>query len=580
MTQDTKLKSQIEKEISDYFNSQVQVSPDYLFSQSKLIGRISRFANHIYINGQFDLSGTYKFWFDKQKRCIDSNVKNVDIDTKNFKIKSDRKVDELPLIIGNLRLKEWLKNNGQAEEINSSVEEWVGWGNLVFKKIKKGYERVDLSNFYVINQTAKTLNESPVIERHQFSESDLRAKKGVWENIKEVLTGCKADYYAPTAETQGKETTTPYYDIYERNGEVCLADLKKYKGKEPTETDRETHVLAKVIAAGTKGIGASTKIEYILFADEITEMPYEEAHYGAYKGRWWREGIYELTFDPQVRLNQIGNQIARGLEYASTLVLTDEDKQVIQNITTDLKSGDFIKSRNLHQVDLRMHAFDQLLADWNKTVQLMENISNSTEVVMGEALPSGTPLGAYNALNTNANKLFGFLQEKLAIPFSKLFEKWLIPEMVKDLTAQDVVNLTGDADMLDRVRMIIVDNWYLSNLVFFPPHTAEIADAIKSQQLEELKKRPQLLLTGLKDLFKDFAKNCYVDIVGEASTIDIDTQSLASIVGMEADPIRRGELVDIILKNKGFDLGSLSKRQPPMPQPAMSQVGAGQLTVK
>ena len=565
MNQDNKLKSQIEREISDYHNSQVQVSPDYLFSQSKLIRRISLFANHIYPQGKFDSQGNYKLWFDKQKRCIDSNVKNVDIDTKNFKIKSDRKVDELPLIIGNLRLKEWLKNKGQAEEINSSVEEWVGWGNLVFKKIKKGYERIDLSNFYVINQTAKTLNESPAIERHQLGESDLRAKEGVWDSIKEVLTGCKADYYASTAETQGKETTTPYYDIYERNGEVCLADLKDYKGEEPTDKDRETYVLAKVIAAGTKGIGTNTKIEYILFAEEITEMPYEEAHYGTYKGRWWREGIYELTFDPQVRLNQIGNQIARGLEYASTLVLTDEDKLVIQNITTDMKSGDFIKSRNLHQVDLRMHAFDQLLADWNRTIQSMEDISNSTEVVMGEALPSGTPLGAYNALNANANKLFGFLQEKLAIPFGEIFRKWLVPEMVRDLTAQDVINLTGDADMLDRVRMIIVDNWYIGNLVNLPPHTAEIANAIKAQQLEELKKRPQLLLTGLKDLFKDFAKNCYVDITGEASTDFEDITSLVNIIGLEQSPERRSYMIDILLKSKGFDVGKFPRPLPPQP---------------
>jgi len=572
-----RLAIQIENELKNYFSAPVQISPDNNFSASKLIRRISLFENHIYPNGKFDSQMNYKFWYDEQKKCIDSNVKNIDIDTKNFKIKSDRKIDELPLIISNLKIKDYLRKSGQAEEINASVEEFVGWGNLVFKKIKKGYERGDLKNFYVINQTAETLDESPVIERHQLGESDLRAKKGVWEHISDVITSCKADYYAPTAETQGKETTTPYYDIYERNGEVCLADLRAYQGKKASEKDKEQYVLARVIGAGKKEVGVSNnvKIEYILFAEEIKKMPYEEAHYGIYKGRWFREGIYEITFDDQVRLNQIGNQLARGLEYASTLVLTDEDKLVIQSITTDIKSGDFIRSKGLHQVDLRMHAADQLIADWNRTIQSMRDKANSTEVVMGEALPSGTPLGAYNALNMNANKLFGFLQEKLAIPFGKIFENWLIPELVKDITSEEVLNLTGDADMLDRVRLIIVDDWYLNNLIFLPPHDQMMADTLKAQKLEELKSRPQLLLTGLKELFKDFAKNCYVDITGESSTELEDTQSLVSIIQMEADPVRRSYMVDILLKSRGFDVGKFPKAMPQVaplaPQPTPTQ---------
>ena len=99
-------------------------------------------------------------------------------------------------------------------------------------------------------------------------------------------------------------------------------------------------------------------------------MPYEEYHRSRYKGRWWREGLYELLMDLQVRGNQIGNQLAQGLEFAGKLVLSSSDRLIIQNIITDMKNGDIVKTQDLKQVDLRMHAADQLFAEWNRIIEL------------------------------------------------------------------------------------------------------------------------------------------------------------------------------------------------------------------
>ena len=68
-----------------------------------------------------------------------------------------------------------------------------------------------------------------------------------------------------------------------------------------------------------------------------------------------------------------------------------------------------------------------------------------------------------------------------------MFEKGTIPELIKELKAKEILRLTGDSDILARIQQIIVDDWYISNLVNFPPHTKEIADELKAQQLEELK---------------------------------------------------------------------------------------------
>src|SRR3990172_10515726 len=384
----TALAGQIEQEIKSYLTEVVTIGDNYNFSQYKLSKRISMFENKIYPTGKIDSQGNYKYWFDIITTRIEAEIKNIDFDTKNILAYSDAKIDELPCLITNLKNKEYMRETGQAEEINSAIEEGSGWGNVVWKKVKGGYERVDLRNFYVINQTVKTLNETPAIERHQLSQSDLRAKKDIWEYTDEVIKTCKTNSYKSEIGTQEKDTTVPYYDIFERNGEVCLYDLKEYNADKPEEKDKDKYVQARIIAAGTKGTLSGVEIKYIMFAGEITEMPYEEYHRSRYKGRWWREGLYELLFDLQVRGNQIGNQLAQGLEFASKLVLISADKLAFQNIITDMKNGDIIKAQDLNRVDLRMHAADQLFAEWNRIIELANEIANSREIVMGDSTPN------------------------------------------------------------------------------------------------------------------------------------------------------------------------------------------------
>ena len=191
----TGLAKQLEMEIQQYLTELVDDGNGHSFSQYKITRRISLFENHIYPTGKFDSQGNYKYWFDIQGPRIDAEVKNVDFDTKDPYVYSDRKNDDLACIVCNLRLREYLKETGQAEEINSAIEEGSGWGNVVWKKVKKTYERMDLRNFYVINQTARTLDDTPTIERHQLGASTLRENSEVWENVDKVLEECKSNTY-------------------------------------------------------------------------------------------------------------------------------------------------------------------------------------------------------------------------------------------------------------------------------------------------------------------------------------------------------------------------------------------------
>lgn len=566
MEQDkNRLAKLLETEISDYFTKEVSVGKDYNFSQHKLVRRIQLFENKIYPTGKFDKQGNYKYWFDIQSQRVDTEVKNIDFDVKNVEAYGPLAIDEVPSLITNLKLAEFMRTTGQSQEINSAIEEGSGRGNVVWKRVKGAYERVDLTNFYVINQAAENLNQTAVIERHQLTQKEVREKEN-WKFNDEVLKSCGQNVYKADVESTEQVITTPLYNTYERNGEVPLSDLKEFLGEKVEKGDEEKYTFAKVIGCGTEGTNGGVKIKYIVFAKDLGGLNnsdlYKEYHRGRYKNRWWREGLYELLFDLQVRANEIGNQIAQGLQYSSKVVFTGEDKQTIQNVITDLKNGDYIRSKDLRQVEVRMQGFEQLMNDWDRVIEMANEVANSREVVQGITPASGTPLGTSQMLNTNANKLFDFLREKFEIPFREMFEEWIIPELLRDIKTKDVLRLTGDFKMMDRMRQLIVDNWYIENLVRLGPHTKEVAETLKAEKLKELTKKGALFIKEFRKFFENYKPRVSVVITGENTRKDIERDIFMNFVPFEVDPIRRTALVEEAMRRSGIDVGNLPKSEP------------------
>ena len=552
----------IEKEIKSYLEDKIEIFEGYNFSQYNLIKRIVYYQNQVYPKGKLDSHGNYKYWFDIISPRIDSEVKNVDFDSKDISVYSEQENDYVRVLIANGFLKDWLRNTDQGEKINEVVEDGSGWGNVVWKKIKGGYELVDLRNFYVINQTAKTLKDSVVIERHQMTQSDLRNKEGIWQNIDEVIAHCGGKQFSATSSDNPKETTNLYYEIFERNGEISEKALLEAQGK--SEGDENKFVLAKIVVCGLKKNSGDPKknLKYILYADKIPEMPYKEYHRGRYQGRWFRCGLIELLMDIQTRANEIGNQIARGLEWASKTIFRSSDKVIAQNVLDDLTSGDIIRSADLQQVQIRMQGLDQLIADWNRLMELADRLANSYEVVTGESLPSGTPFRLGAMLNINANKLFDFIREKLTIALTDLIEEWILPDLLTSIKAKDILRITGDDDWLKRYYEVLINSWYVKNLIVIGPHTAEEAKALKDLKLQEVIKNKEAIIKLEKEYWEGFKPRARIDITGERIALMAELETLANFIQLESDPVRRTALIELAMKKKGIDVAKLPKSTP------------------
>lgn len=538
-------------EVEQYRTHTVQIGDhDAKYSQYKLVKRIRLFQNRIYPTGKIAKDGSYKYWYDIIQPRVNSEVKNLRFESRNILPFSVSPIKDFAAVyILNARLTEWMRDNNKEEELHESVEDFSALGNLLWKKVGNDYEIFDPENTYLTNQAARTVNETAIIQRVEMTQSELRARTD-WKNVEEVIDNCGKKQRTKNKDGVPQESSSPLYEIYERNGEVSEKDLYEAQGKEGG--DEKKYVLARIISAWGNSDGGK---RYVLFAEAFPDGKkmsdfFIEAHRGPYKGRWWREGMYELLFDYQYRANEIGIQIAQGLEWASKVIFKDENPQFFNNIKTQLTNGRVIKSASLSQVEVRLQGLDQLIADWNRLLADADQVANSLEIVQGVNSP-GQPFQLGQLLNNNANKLFIHLRSKFGAPYARVFRQFILPAFIKDLKGEDIIRVTGDPEMLDRFRELAVHSWYIDNLVKIGPHTQEMAEELKKMKLAEMQELEPMIKNSDK-IWKSILPRIHVTITGENYSATENLQTIATLIQFEKDPRRRAYLLDSIYAAKGI----------------------------
>jgi hypothetical protein len=564
----------IENEIQSYLTRDVELSEGVFFSQHKTVSRIYKFKNRNLSGSKINADLSYDYYFDIISPRADSEVKNLRFDTKNIVAFSQNPNKDFPAVfIANASLKGWMAEHGEDDKLKAAVEEFTANGNIGFKKVTGGYEITDPLNTYITNIRAEHIDDTDIIERHQMVASQLmRMKDWDKDSITSTIKECGNKSFSATRDTTATDSTSKHFEVYEFTGEVNEKEFNLLKKGLP-EGDENVFFLAKVIVSGLNTSGTGEK--YVLFAEKLDDKDklsdhYIYAHRGRYEGRFWRVGMYELLFDHQIRANEIGNQLARGLEWASKVIFRSKDSKVLQNIRADLDNGDVVITDDLAQVDVRMRGMDQLIADWNRLGNDADRLSNSTEIVRGET-PAGTPFRMGLLMDQNAGKLFTILRQKITLPYKRVFREWVLPELFKFLKGEDVFRLIGDTDILDQLREIMVESWYAQNLIAIGPHTKEIADTIKAEKLDQLRKVDPVI-KNTQDVWKGVLPRIFITITGENSDIADQITDMMTMIKFETDPVRVAWILDTIYKARGIPIPPKKEEAPPemqQPDPSM-----------
>ena len=558
----------MESDIENYLFNMVEISDGVFFNQNDLIKRIYKFKNKS-LQDKLNSDLSYNYYFDICSPRVDSEVKNLRFDSKNILVFSNNPTKDFAAVfLANANMKDWLAENGEDIKLKEVIEEYVANGNVGFKKIDGSYEMVDPLNTYIIDITAKDIEDTDVIERHEMTAFDLK-KMAAWDNVDKVIEGMGNKTFTTSELNTSVDTTKNMYEIFEFTGEVSEKEFNEVQKRDGG--DENKFFLAKIIVAGLKKGGKGEKI--VLFADKLDGKMsdyYLYAHRSKYNGRFWREGMYEMLFDHQIRANDIGNQLATGLEWASRVIFRSKDSKVLQNIRADLDNGDVVITDDLAQVDVRLHGLDQLIADWNRLMTDADRISNSYDVVRGESLPSGTPFRLGLLMDQNAGRLFVVLRQKLTLVYKRVFREWILPELVKGMKGKDIFRFVGDTEILDQLREIVANNWYMENLVKIGPHTTEMAEAIKQEKLDELREIDPVI-KNTEDIWKAVLPRLFVTITGEGYIYSETVQDVLQLIPYETDPERVDYLLDMVYKIRGISVPPKKEQKPPEPQQDLNQ---------
>lgn len=567
MNKTQSLFSRIESEIKHYYTSTIEIAEGVQFSQYKTIKRIYKFKSRDLTGTKINDDLSYNYWFDIIKPRLDSVVKNLRFDTKNIlAFSKNPSKDFAAVFLTNAMLKSWLMDNGEDIKLKESVEEFCGDGNTIFKKVKNGYVRVDPLKTIITNQTAENIDETNIIEVHEMTASQLKRMKQ-WDQdaVNKVIKEMGDKSFKTTENSTDIESSSKYYEIYEYTGEVSELEYNQLED-ELAKGDEHEYFNAKVIVAGLNDGGTGEKI--VLFKEKLGEDKlskyYKDAHFGEFQGRFWRVGVYEMLMDHQIFANELLNDLSRGLNWTSKVIFVSSDTSVMQNIRTDLDNGDILPAgEDMRQLDVRLQNMDQINAAWQMVNDEADKITNSYEIVRGETAPSGTPFRSLAMQDQNSAKMFVHLRQKLTLPFRAVFREWVVPELIKSLRGEDVFNFVGDEQIMDQLREIIVNNWYMQNLVRIGYHTNEQAEAIKAEKLDELRKA-EPVVKNMDEIWRGVQPRMYITITGENSDLADNVQDMVSLMQMEQDPERVAYLLDSIYKIRGIPVPPKKEQEAPL----------------
>jgi hypothetical protein len=420
------ISDEVQKVITNYVSRSVEiVDSKYQFNQYDTIRRI-----YLYVNDEFwnNVPEDTIFWNISTPR-IPHFAKNIDLDTKNLAPIGVGSLSMVQSFILKTKFKKWVRDNNLAIQLNDMSDSLATFGSTVVKvnRKTKEVEECDLRNLY-FNPTVKSIRDANIVEKHYLNETELRAKKDVWENVEKVIDKGIDD--------DPKKDSVRNFEIWEYSGEVEVEGDMVYK-----------HII---------GSGEGDD-EVILFEEELKreDCLYYDFHASKYKGRWLRVGVVERLFKLQAQANSVVNQNAEARTIASLLLLQTSNPDIEGNVLKQAESGDIINDDTLKQVGLDNRAFNVLLGELQQIEMKADKLCMTPDVVTGEKLPSGTTFRGQAQLTNAAKSAFKDAQDRLGAQLEVLLRNEILPQIKKDFRKEEIIEIAGNEEDIEQFDKLI-----------------------------------------------------------------------------------------------------------------------------
>lgn len=454
----------------------------------------------------------------------------TDLDIQNFTITADDPQHQVHSMLLNREAFEWMKTSGFALTLNQMGLTRPKYGGYLLKKTEKeGELKIDVVRWTSVYTDQSDILSGPIVEEHNLSPVEINRKSDVWENTKEVLKAYKKIKSGDTSAT---------IEVYEITGEFPKTIYNDAVGEDSTDEDEYTYSLQHYF------IAEIDEQKFLMFSEELSGtmedhyayLSWEENGYGL--GR----GVIEDSEEAQVWTNDavINESIAMAL--AGRVGVKTNSKKLGNNILEhdhgkiyEIEDGKDINSFQLAPAALGQYS--NIIERWKRQA---DNVANSYDAATGEQPPSGTPLGTTQLLNAVATKPFDYKREEWGIHLTMIFDKWVLPYLMKKIQNEHILVSEFDdteLEMIDASFSAFNNNEDMINATIEalqndqPLPTQQ--DSLDNQAMwkEHIKKSGKKRYIEVpKDYFKGVAAKLTVNVTGEQKNKSAILQSLSSIM--------------------------------------------------
>lgn len=528
------LLTKINGEITDFKSKQIQIVPGLSFNQYDTLQKIFFYYNSKFTSGDIDDEGDRKYFYNIVKNPCKVFSKAIDFDTKNIRLLTAGGGDPIKTWFMERDLKYWMRDQEFGKVLNRIFKELPIFGTVVLKVVNGKCYFVDLRNFVLEQQVEDIDDSNYIIEIHNYTAAEFRkiGKEMKWSQEK----------IDETIEKFHQMKDTSHIKVYERYGEV------------PTEGENGvmTYPYKRVYYADV-GIDqfdnygnleiAKSGVELASTDFDPEELPYWEFHAEQMSGRWLGIGVVETLFEPQIRQNELANLQSKTSYWAALRVFFSRDPNMKGNLKTENKNGDVLTGDSeITQIDMsdrNLAFFNQESAKW---LQNRAELTFSYDVVQGERLPAGTPLGSAQLAIQQTLSYFEGIQENVAMDIKEMLYEVILPQFEKDASPEHTIRLVGKD--LDTYIAMVKNQLVLQEMIRtivnsngnkFP--NASDRDALGLAVEETIKQEKEKIVTAPKDVYKGLKYDIDIDITGES----VDTRvraaaKFAILQAITADP--------------------------------------------
>lgn len=421
----------------NYKSGSIDIVDGLKFNQYNLIKTIEFYTNSEYLNGGQDELGREKPFHNIVNANVDIAVVATDLDTKDIQLSSKDK-GMRGFVKSFLLTKEvelWMKEENYAKTLNVMGEARARYGGVLVKRVMDGDKlKLEVVQWKNVTCDAADILNSPIIETHYFTISQLLEKRDVWENIDEAIKLLKKG--------ERKLRMCEVHGMFPKS--YIEGDSEKY--------ERQVHIIAY---NGTKWSA--------LFSDYEKESPYKYLPWKAVSGRALGRGVVEEGIEAQVWTNDSVMAERDIMALAGKLVLqTASSKYKGKNILNEIVTGTILETepdRPISQVDLSprtIPVFEGLVERWQRQ---FDRSTAVTDALRGETPPSGQAFRLAALVTQQSASSFDYRREEMGIFQKEIFYDWILPYLSKRLKKKHTLDGEFDVEQLQ-----FIDHAYVMHL--------------------------------------------------------------------------------------------------------------------